>query len=104
MLGVQIGTLPLPEPLTLNNKKGELRWQLLTSSQPGSPIFSNLGNIQLILEGMTKRREPVAASPEEWHALRRSFAWPDGQSADESPYSPYDTEGIAGCAACRPPL
>jgi hypothetical protein len=104
MLSVQIGTLPLPDPLTLDNNKAELRLQLLTSSMPGSPIFSNLGNIQLILEGASKRREPAAVSPGDWHALRRRFAWPDGQSGDESPYSPYDAEGIAGCAACQLPV
>jgi hypothetical protein len=104
MLGVQIGTLPLPDPNSLNNNKAELRLQLLTSSKPGSPVFSNLGNIQLTLEGQSQRRRPAAVSPEDWHMLRRRFGWPDGQQGDESPFSPYDAEGIAACAACKPPL
>jgi hypothetical protein len=104
MIGVLIGTLPLAAPLTLSNNKAELRLQLLTSSYPGTPIFSNLGNIQLALQGASKRRDPAAMPPEDWQALRRRFAWPDGQSGVESPFSPYHAEDFAGCAACQPSI
>jgi hypothetical protein len=101
MLGVEIGTLPLPDPSSSSN--AELRLQLLSSTKPGTPVFTHLGNIQLTLGGKAKRRKPVA-SGEDWHVLRNKFSWPDGQTGEESPYSPYDAEGIAHCEACQPPL
>ncbi|WIA37700.1 hypothetical protein OEZ86_014587 [Tetradesmus obliquus] len=108
MLGVEIGTLPLPAP-TSPPTKSELRLQLLSSTKPGTPIFTHLGNIQLTLGGKknAKRRRPVAAGEEEeedWLDLRSRFNWPDGQAGEESPYSPFDAEGIAHCEACQPPL
>ncbi|WIA17485.1 hypothetical protein OEZ85_014324 [Tetradesmus obliquus] len=107
MLGVEVGTLPLPAP-TSPPTKSELRLQLLSSTKPGAPIFTHLGNIQLTLGGKknAKRRRPIAAGEEEeeWLDLRSRFNWPDGQAGEESPYSPFDAEGIAHCEACQPPL
>jgi hypothetical protein len=99
ILGVAIGTLPLP-----NSSKAELRLQLLSSTKPGTPVFNHLGNIQLTLGGKPQRRRPAASSEEDWRDLKSRFNWPEGQAGEESPYSPYDAEGIAHCEACQPPV
>ncbi|WIA34881.1 hypothetical protein OEZ86_013171 [Tetradesmus obliquus] len=105
-MAAEADSLPIAEPAPSLDVSGNLGWladvadstvQALTSSALGSSADLAVTAAVAADGASSSSGSSSSSSSSAWDVLRLQHGWPDGQSELESLYSPFDSEGIAGC-------